>query len=107
MAKALALGADAVALATAALLAIGCQQYRACHRGTCPVGIATQEAELRMRLNPELSAERLVTFLTAATAMITDFCRITGRDRVADLCRADLATLRPDVARRTDLEYML
>ena len=42
MAKALALGADAVALATASLMAIGCQQYRACHSGGCPVGIATQ-----------------------------------------------------------------
>jgi glutamate synthase domain-containing protein 2/nitrite reductase/ring-hydroxylating ferredoxin subunit len=107
MAKALAMGADAVALATASLLAIGCQQYRACHRGTCPVGIATQEAELRMRLDPEISAQRLVTVLTAAPTMITDFCRITGKHRVADLARTDLATLRPDVARRTDLEYML
>jgi methylamine---glutamate N-methyltransferase subunit C len=107
MAKALAMGADAVALATASLLAIGCQQYRACHRGTCPVGIATQEAELRMRLDPEISAQRLFTYLTAATTMITDFCRITGRHRVGDLARTDLATLRPDVARRTDLEYML
>ena len=42
-----------------------------------------------------------------ATAMITDFCRITSRHRVADQERSDLATLRPDVARRTDLEYML
>jgi len=107
MAKALALGADAIALATASLLAIGCQQYRACHRGTCPVGIATQQAELRMRLDPEISAQRLTTFLTAATAMITDFCRITGKHRVADLARSDLATLRPDVAQSTDLEYML
>jgi glutamate synthase domain-containing protein 2/nitrite reductase/ring-hydroxylating ferredoxin subunit len=107
MAKALALGADAVALATASLLAIGCQQYRACHRGTCPVGIATQQAQLRMRLDPDISAERLTTFLTAATTMITDFCRITGKHRVGDLSRSDLATLRPDVARRTDLEYML
>jgi glutamate synthase domain-containing protein 2 len=107
MAKALAMGADAVALATASLLAIGCQQYRACHRGTCPVGIATQEAELRMRLDPEISAQRLLTFLTAATTMITDFCRITGKHRTADLARSDLATLRPDIAHRTDLEYML
>jgi hypothetical protein len=60
-----------------------------------------------MRLDPEISAQRLVTFLTAATTMITDFCRITGKHRIADLARTDLATLRPDVARRTDLEYML
>ena len=107
MAKALALGADAVALATSTLMAIGCQQYRACHRGTCPVGIATQEAELRLRLDPDAAAPRLTTFLTAATQIITDYCRITGKRRVGDLARSDLATLRPELADRTDLEYVL
>ncbi len=106
MAKALAVGADAVALATASMMAIGCQQYRACHRGTCPVGIATQATELRLRLDPEVSARRLHTFLTAATSMIADYCRLTGHGRIAELSRSDLATLRADVAERTDLQYM-
>ena len=49
-AKALALGADAVAIGTAALIACGCQQYRICHTGRCPVGVATQDPALRYSL---------------------------------------------------------
>jgi len=104
MAKALALGADAVALATASLMAIGCQQYRACHSGGCPVGIATQNPRLRDRLDVEESARRLTRFLDGATAMMVDYARICGRDSLAKLERSDLATLDPELARRTDLE---
>jgi glutamate synthase domain-containing protein 2 len=106
MAKAMALGADAVALATASLMAIGCQQYRACHRGTCPVGIATQAPALRDRLDSEVSAERLATFLKAAAGMMTDYCRITGRRALVDLDRSDLTALRPEVGALLDLDVM-
>jgi glutamate synthase domain-containing protein 2 len=107
MAKALALGADAVALATASLMAIGCQQYRACHSGGCPVGIATQNPLLRGRLDVEESARRLAEFLTRSTAMMVDFARICGRSRLVDLDRSDLGTLDPELARRTDLEWVV
>jgi glutamate synthase domain-containing protein 2/nitrite reductase/ring-hydroxylating ferredoxin subunit len=107
MAKALALGADAVALATASLMAIGCQQYRACQAGTCPVGIATQDPRLRGRLDVAESAARLERFLRTCTALMTDYARICGRRRLADLCHADVATLDADVARATDLEWVL
>jgi glutamate synthase domain-containing protein 2 len=107
MAKALALGADAVALATASLMAIGCQQYRACHSGGCPVGIATQNPKLRGRLDVEESARRLTEFFTRSTAMMVDFARVCGRERLADLNRSDLATLDPELARRTDLEWVV
>jgi glutamate synthase domain-containing protein 2/nitrite reductase/ring-hydroxylating ferredoxin subunit len=107
MAKALALGADAVALATASLMAIGCQQYRACHSGGCPVGIATQNPKLRERLDVEESARRLTEFFTRATRMMVDFARICGRERLGDLNRTDLATLDPELARRTDLEWVV
>lgn len=106
MAKALALGADAVAVATAALMAIGCQQYRACHRGTCPVGIATQDPRLRARLDPEISAERLTRFLTSVTSMMVDYCRITGHRSVGALAPDDLTALHPDAARLVDLDLM-
>lgn len=107
MAKALALGADAIAIATGALMAIGCQQYRACHRGSCPVGIATQIEELRERLDIDISARRLANFLTAATSMIVDYTRLTGHHAISELSRSDLVTLHPDLARHTDLEYLL
>ena len=107
MAKALALGADAVALATSSLMAIGCQQYRACHRGTCPVGIATQDPVLRERLDIPTSATRLEAFLRGATAMIVDYTRVCGHTRVGDLAHADLVALDRDLADRTDLAWVL
>lgn len=63
--KAIALGADCVYIATAALLALGCHLCRSCHAGKCNWGIATQKPELVKRLNPEIGYKRLVNLLTA------------------------------------------
>ena len=63
--KAIALGADAVYIGTAALIALGCHQCRHCHGGKCNWGIATQRADLVKRLNPEIGAKRLVNLVTA------------------------------------------
>lgn len=100
-AKALALGADCVAISTAAMMAIGCQQYRACHNNTCPVGIATQQSKLRARFDVAQSAQRLVNFLTATEAELMDFCRMMGHSRIADLSIDDLVTLDDALARYT------
>ena len=62
-AKAIALGADAVAVATAAMMAIGCQQYRACSSNNCPVGIATQRMDLRSRFEVAQSKTTASQFL--------------------------------------------
>lgn len=63
--KAIALGADAVYIGTAALLALGCHLCRSCHGGKCNWGIATQVPELTKRLNPDIGYKRLVNLLTA------------------------------------------
>ena len=63
--KAIALGADAVYIATSALLALGCHLCRTCQTGKCNWGIATQRPELVKRLNPDLGYQRLVNLLTA------------------------------------------
>ncbi|MCI9413746.1 MAG: 4Fe-4S dicluster domain-containing protein [Clostridiales bacterium] len=63
--KAIALGADAVYIATAALLALGCHLCRACQQGLCNWGIATQRPELVKRLNPDEGARRLVNLVNA------------------------------------------
>ena len=63
--KAVALGADACYIATAALLALGCHLCRTCQTGKCNWGIATQRPELVKRLNPETGCERLVNLMTA------------------------------------------
>jgi glutamate synthase domain-containing protein 2 len=63
--KAIALGADAVYIGTAALLALGCHLCRSCQTGKCNWGIATQVPELVKRLNPELGYKRLVNLIKA------------------------------------------
>ncbi|MDR0426798.1 MAG: IMP dehydrogenase [Clostridiales bacterium] len=63
--KAVALGADAVYIATAALLSLGCHLCRSCHAGRCNWGIATQVPELTKRLNPELGHARLINLVNA------------------------------------------
>ena len=63
--KAVALGADACYIATAALLALGCHLCRTCQTGKCNWGIATQRPDLVKRLNPEIGSERLVNLMTA------------------------------------------
>ena len=63
--KAIALGADAVYIATAALLALGCHLCRTCQAGKCNWGIATQRPELVKRLNPDVGSQRLVNLITA------------------------------------------
>ena len=63
--KAIALGADACYIGTAALLALGCHLCRSCHTGLCNWGIATQRPELVSRLDPEIGYRRLVNLVTA------------------------------------------
>lgn len=106
IAKALAMGADAVALASAALMAAGCQHYRICHTGRCPVGIATQDPELRERLDVELSAQRVANFLGALTRELADFARLTGHDDVHRLSPRDLRTTSPEIARYTAVAHV-
>ena len=104
-AKALALGADCVAIATAAMIAIGCQQYRACSSNTCPVGIATQKSELRERFDIQISAQRLVNFLEASEKQLQDYCRMMGHRRVSDLNIYDMVTLDHTLAQYSGIPH--
>ena len=105
-AKALALGADAVALGTSALMAIGCQQYRMCGTGKCPTGITTQDPELRDRLNVDESAERLKNFLKVSTEELKDFARLTGNDDVHKLSIDDICTTSTEISNYTAIEHV-
>jgi glutamate synthase domain-containing protein 2 len=106
VAKALAMGADAVAIASAALIAIGCQQYRICDSGRCPVGITTQDLELRSRFDIERSAERLANFFKATTQELADFARLTGNEDIHKLRVADLRTTSSEIANHTDIAHV-
>jgi methylamine---glutamate N-methyltransferase subunit C len=90
--KALALGADCVAISTTAMMAIGCQQYRACHNNTCPVGIATQKSDLRKRFDIETSSRRLVNFLESTEKQMYDFCRMMGIRNISEINQNDIVT---------------
>lgn len=104
--RALAMGADAVALASAALIAIGCQQYRVCDTGRCPVGITTQDPELRDRFDIDLSSERLANFFSVVTAELADFARLTGRDDIHQLELSDLRTTSAEISKHTGIAHV-
>lgn len=104
-AKALAMGADAVAIASAGLIAAACQQYRICGSGNCPVGIATQDPELRSRLHIDAAAQRTANFLHVTLEELKTFARITGHSSVHDLSREDLVTLNRDIEEYTGIPH--
>ncbi len=96
--KALALGADAVAISNSALQAIGCLGMRACHTDNCPVGIATQKPGLRSRLLIEESARRLTNYLRATVELMKVLARACGLRHLRDFSAEDLTTWDRDLA---------
>lgn len=104
-AKALAMGADAVAIASAALIAAACQQYRICGSGNCPVGIATQDPKLRARMKVDASAKRVANFLNVSTNELKTFARITGHHSVHDLTVDDLVTINREISEYTNIPH--
>lgn len=105
-AKALALGADAIAIGTAALMACACQQYRLCHTGLCPVGVSTQNPELRKRLKIDISAKKLENYLRVSTEELRDFARLTGNTDVHHLTISDLCTVNTEISSSTTIEHV-
>ncbi|WP_373483221.1 glutamate synthase-related protein [Acetobacterium sp.] len=106
IAKGLALGADAIALATASLIAIGCLQSRICHTGKCPAGIATQDEVLRSLFNEEKALRQFTNFYTATANELEVFARTNGRDDIHQLAVSDLMTISHEVAQYTDIEHV-
>jgi glutamate synthase domain-containing protein 2 len=114
VAKALALGADAVSIGSAAMVALGCnkavhvEDYRAigtepgychhCHTGRCPVGVTTQDPELEARLRPEQGARWLRNYLTAMVLELQTIARANGKSHVLNLEPEDLAALTVEAA---------
>ncbi len=104
--KAIAMGADAIALGTATMMALGCQQYRICNTGKCPVGIATQDPALRARLDVEKSAARVANFFNVSTDELRDFARLSGNENVHDLAASDLCTTNSEISNFTNIEHV-
>ncbi|MFT7518989.1 MAG: glutamate synthase domain-containing protein 2/nitrite reductase [Kiritimatiellia bacterium] len=103
--KALAMGADAIAIANSALQAIGCLGMRACHTNNCPVGIATQKVHLRERLVVQASARRLANYLEATTELMQVLARAAGHSTFTEFSMRDLCTWKRDIAYLTGVKY--
>ncbi len=103
--KALALGADGIAIANSAIQAIGCLGMRACHTNYCPVGIATQKANLRARLVIEQSAKQLRNYFEATVELMKILARACGHDHLSKFGPDDLTTWKRDMAYLAGIRY--
>lgn len=103
--KALALGADGVALANSAMQSIGCMGARICNTNNCPAGIATQRPELRQRLDVEQAAGRLRNFLDASVSLMQIMARACGHDSLSQFNNDDLATWHREMADLSGVRY--
>lgn len=104
-AKAIAMGADAVAIASAAMVAAACQQYRICGTGMCPVGVATQDEKLRERLHIDMAAKRVENYLSCCAQELKTFARITGNEDIHGLSVDDLCTVDREISEHTDIKH--
>jgi len=103
--KAMALGADGVALANSAIQAVGCVGARICHTNNCPAGIATQREDLRARLNVQQSAEQLAQFLDTSTHLMQVMARACGHQKLSAFGLDDLTTWHDSVAKLTGVKF--
>jgi len=103
--KALAMGADAIAVSNSAMQAIGCLAMRACHTNNCPVGIATQKPHLVSRVIVDKSAERLANFFSASTELMQVMARACGHDHLSQFNVDDLITWKPEMERLSGVRF--
>ncbi|MDB9741995.1 FMN-binding glutamate synthase family protein, partial [Akkermansiaceae bacterium] len=103
--KALALGADGIALANAAIQAVGCIGARLCHTNQCPAGIATQDPELRKLVNVDQAAQRVARFFDSSTKIMQVMSRGCGHDDLSKFENADLCSWQWDMARLAGIAY--
>ncbi len=103
--KALALGADGIAIANAAIQAMGCLGMRACHNNHCPVGIATQDEKFRKRIAIDKSAKRLHNYLQNSVNMMKVMARACGHRHLGKFNPDDLVTWKQDMASLAGISY--
>ena len=97
-AKAMALGADAIAVSNSAMQAVGCIAARMCNSNNCPVGVATQKPELRKRLDVQIGAEKLARYFGASVELMQVLARACGHDNLSDFTPRDITTWKREMA---------
>ncbi|MDK2866841.1 MAG: methylamine---glutamate N-methyltransferase subunit [Clostridiales bacterium] len=103
LAKALAIGADAVAIGTSAMVAMGCRVCMDCQAGKCAFGIGTQDPELRARLDIDKAAERVANYIKGMTAEAILLAKAAGKTKLKNLEREDLRALTLEACAMTGI----
>ncbi|MEZ9937867.1 glutamate synthase-related protein [Vibrio breoganii] len=103
--KAMALGADGVAISNSAMQSIGCVAARMCNTNNCPAGIATQKADLRQRLNVDKSSKQLHNFFNASVELMQVMARACGHHSLSEFNKKDLATWHREMALLSGVKY--
>jgi len=103
--KAMAMGADGIALSNAAIQAAGCIGARICNTNKCPAGVATQDPELRALINVDDASQRVARFFGAAVTMMQVMARACGHDHLGKFNADDIATWKRDTAHLTGIDY--
>ncbi len=103
--KAMALGADAVAISNSAMQAVGCIAARMCNSNNCPVGVATQKPELRARLDVQIGAQKLARYFEASVKLMQVLARACGHDDLSKLNPKDITTWKRDMAHLSGIQY--
>ena len=103
--KAMALGADAIAVSNSAMQAVGCIAARMCNSNNCPVGVATQKPELRKRLDVQVGAERLSRYFGASVELMQVLARACGHRSLSDLSLRDITTWKREMAELSGVRY--
>ena len=104
-AKAMALGADAIALSNSAMQAVGCIAARMCNSNNCPVGVATQKPELRKRLDVQIGAEKLARYFGSSVELMQVLARACGRSSLSDFHHSDITTWKREMADLSGIQF--
>ena len=87
------------------MMALGCQRYRICNTGKCPMGIATQDPELESRLDQDAGAMRVGNYLKAVADEIRAFLRVSGHTELSQLSLDDLCTTDSEISLNTGIRH--
>lgn len=104
-AKAMALGADAIAVSNSAMQAVGCVAARMCNTNNCPVGIATQKPELRQRLDVQIGAKKLARYFGASVELMQVLARACGHRNLSDFTPHDITTWKKEMADLSGIRF--
>ena len=104
-AKALALGADGIAISNSAMQAIGCVGARMCNTNSCPAGIATQKPELRKKINIDEASAKLTRFFNSSTDLMKILARACGHNHLNQFTKDDLTTWKKEMSELSGVKF--